>query len=281
MYDHNKKAGNQGDVVKHTALLAAADAIIKASSGDFNYADTFAGYASNTLQSTGEWKKGIGKLDIRWQSGRKCDNVNVTLWRDLWACKPGLLGAVYPGSSLFIYKLCMSKARNFQARLWDTSPAVITQLMETYDNQQVTIYPQSAIPDDFADHKPDLLLIDPPGLRTKSKKQYPDLAELLCFFDKVPNAILWFPITAQGNGSPAPETGPSQKAKCECLSYGLSVTSVRWSNGIRMCGCCLAYRLPNEAAYALQSAVDDVATLMRWENVKHEIPPKKLDQPCE
>lgn len=278
MYDHNKKAGNQGDVVKHTALLAAADAIINASSGDFEYADTFAGYASNTLQSTGEWRYGIGNL---WQSGLSCDNVNITFWHDLWDCKPGLLGSVYPGSSGFILKLCMSKARNFRARLWDTSPVVIAQLMEAYDNQEVTIHPRPAISDDFTDHKPDLLLIDPPGLRTKSKKQYPDLAELLCFFDKVPNTILWFPITAQGKGSPARETGPSEKAKCECLSYGLSVASVRWSNGIRTCGCRLAYRLPSEAAYALQSAVDDVATLMRWENVKHEIPPKKLDQPCE
>lgn len=46
MYDHNEKAGNQGDVVKHTALLAAADALITASVGDFDYADAFAGYPS-------------------------------------------------------------------------------------------------------------------------------------------------------------------------------------------------------------------------------------------
>jgi hypothetical protein len=93
--------------------------------------------------------------------------------------------------------------------------------MEAYDNQEVTIHPRPAISDDFTDHKPDLLLIDPPGLRTKSKKQYPDLAELLCFFDKVSNTILWFSITAQGKGSPARETGPSEKAKCECLTDSL------------------------------------------------------------
>lgn len=266
MYDHNEKAGNQGDVVKHTALLAAADALITASSGDFDYADTFAGYAFNVLQSTGEWRYGIGKL---WQSGSRCDNVNVTFWRDLWDCKPGLLGSAYPGSSLFIFKLCMSKTRNFRARLWDTSPAVIAQLIETYDKQQVMIHPWPAIPDDFKDRKPNLLLIDPPGLRTKSKKQYPDLAELLSFFDMVRNAILWFPMTAQGKGSPAPETKPSLNAKSECLSHGLSVTSVRWSNGVRTCGCRLAYRLPDAASYALRSTVDDVATFMGWD-INHE-----------
>jgi len=260
MYDHNEKAGNQGDVVKHTALLAAADAILKTSRGDFDYADIFAGYAFNLLQSTGEWRYGIRNF----RQSSCSDNPNVTFWRDLWDCKSGLLGSVYPGSSLFIFKLCMSQTRNFRARLWDTSPVVIAQLMEMYDKQQVMIHPRPAIPNDFIDRKPDLLLIDPPGLRTKSKKQYPDLTELLCFFDIVPNVILWFPMTAQGKGSPAPETEPSLEAKNKCINYGLSVVSVRWSNGIRTCGCRLAYRLPSAAECALRSTVEDVATIMGW-----------------
>ena len=78
-------------------------------------------------------------------------------------------------------------------------------------------------------------------------------------------------MTARGRGTPAAETKPSLNAKRECLSRGLRVTSVRWSNGIRTCGCRLAYSLPDEAAYALQSTVDDVATLMGWDaNVRHE-----------
>lgn len=268
MYDHNEKAGNQGDVLKHPALLAAADAIITASSGDFEYADTFAGYAFNPLRSNGEWRYGIGKL--LQTSGS--NNVNVTFWRGLWDCKTALLGSVYPGSSLFIFKLCMYKKRDFRAQLWDTSPAVIKQLMETYDNQQVTIYPRPARADDFADCKPDLLLIDPPGLRTKAKKQYPDLSELLDFFDMAKNSILWFPMTAKGRGTPAPETEPSKKAKRECLSRRLSVTSIRWSNGIRTCGCRLAYNLvANGAVDALRSAVDEVVRLMKWDSiVEHE-----------
>jgi hypothetical protein len=137
--------------------------------------------------------------------------------------------------------------------------------MKTYDEQQVTIHHRPANPEDFKDHEPNLLLIDPPGLRTKSKKQYPDLSELLAFFKVVENVILWIPRTSQGKGSPSPETKPSLDAKNECLSRGLSVTSVRWSNGIRTCGCRLVYRLPEKAAYALQSAVGDVARLMKWE----------------
>jgi 23S rRNA A2030 N6-methylase RlmJ len=269
MYDHNKKAGNQGDVVKHPALIAAAGALIDGCSGTFHYADTFAGYAHNPLKSSGEWRNGIGMLS---KSGRTADNAAVRFWQELWSCKAGLLGSVYPGSSVFILKLCLNKERSLQGRLWDTSPLVIAQLMGLYDGKEASIHPRPADPDDFSNLKPDLLFIDPPGLRTESKKEYPVLAELLRFFDAVKNTILWLPITAQGQGSPAPETEPSRRALFECRAHGLSVTSVRWSAGIRTCGCRLAYRLPSASVSALEAAVNEVAALMGWsgEGVTHD-----------
>jgi 23S rRNA A2030 N6-methylase RlmJ len=269
MYNHNDKAGNQGDVVKHAALIAAGDALITECDGAFQYADTFAGYAYNPLRSDGEWRNGIGVIA---RSGRTSNNSAVNFWRELWSCRPGLRGSVYPGSSIFILKLCLSKGRSLRARLWDTSPAVIAQLMNVYNIDEATIYPRPAKIDDFCNDKPNLLLIDPPGLQTQSKKEYPDLANLLGFFDAVENVILWFPITAQGNGSPAPETEPSKTAKSDCLSRGLWLTSVRWSGGIRTCGCRLAYRLSPNAASKLRTAVDAVSALMNWhkDSVTHE-----------
>lgn len=269
MYDHNDKAGNQGDIVKHTALLAAGDALMADSDGAFQYADTFAGYAYNPLRADGEWRYGLAVIARR---GRTSNNSAVNFWRELWACKPGLRGSVYPGSSLFMLKLCLSKSRPFRARLWDTSPAVVAQLMNAYDINEVTIYPRPARIDDFSNYQPNLLLIDPPGLQTQSKKEYPDLKDLLEFFGSVENVILWFPITAQGAGSPAPETEPSRTARSDCLARGLSLTSVRWSGGIRTCGCRLAYKLSSNAASRLRAAVDDVAALMDWTHgsVVHE-----------
>ena len=272
MYDHNEKAGNQGDVVKHPALIAAADALMVECDGAFQYADTFAGYAFNPLRSDGEWHNGIGVLG---RSGRTSDNPAVSFWRELWSCRAGLRGSVYPGSSVFILKLCLSKDRSFRARLWDTSPAVVAQLMNAYNTDEAAIHPRPAEVGDFSDVKPNLLLIDPPGLRTQSKKECPDLTDLLRFFNVVDNAILWFPITAQGNGSPAPETEPSRMARSDCLARGLWVTSVRWSGGIRTCGCRLAYRLPSTAGRKLRAAVNDVTALMDWNPdwVTHEGPP--------
>ena len=80
-YDHNKKAGNQGDVVKHVAEAAALDSILKGwPSKEFRYADIFAGYALNPLDKGKEWKQGIGKLVGREELTK---NDHVKLWSEL------------------------------------------------------------------------------------------------------------------------------------------------------------------------------------------------------
>lgn len=85
MYDHNIKAGNRGDVVKHTALIAVASELMKRCNGTFRYADAYAGYAYNPLKTNGEWRDGIGVLHdsgfsskIRqWNSGRNFGNARL------------------------------------------------------------------------------------------------------------------------------------------------------------------------------------------------------------
>ena len=156
MYDHGTKAGNEGDVVKHPALIAAADALMAECSGMFEYADTFAGYAFNPLRSDGEWRRGIGVLG---QSNRTSHNSAVSFWRELWTCRAGLRGSVYPGSSVFILKLCLSKGRSFHARLWDISPPVVAQLMNAFNTDEAEIHPRPAEVCDFSAVKPNLLWV--------------------------------------------------------------------------------------------------------------------------
>ena len=262
MYDHNIKAGNQGDVIKHTALIAAASALMKQCCNTFHYSDTFAGYAYNPLMPNGEWRNGIEKF---YNTDKKPQNSAIIFWRELWEYSGNLRGSVYPGSSLFMLKLCLQNGLKFNARLWDISPSVISQLVTFYGYNEVELFPRPAKQEDFIGQKPNLLLIDPPGLWTKTKHEYPKLEELLGFFDKVDNCILWFPMTAQGTGSPAPETKPSREAYDLCLRQeGIDVISVRWSNGIRTCGCHIAHKLQIDANKALMEVVTEVATTMNW-----------------
>jgi len=167
MYDHHEKAGNPGDVIKHVTLIAAANVLMQSSKGSFHYADTYAGYAYNPLKSEGEWRNGISRI---YDGNFPFSNPNVCFWRELWDCNYGLEGSVYPGSSVFIRKLCLKNGVTYRPRLWDVSPPVISQLMTAYGTQEAQIYPRPATLEDFKDFTTDLLLIDPPDFGDVDKQ---------------------------------------------------------------------------------------------------------------
>jgi hypothetical protein len=81
-----------------------------ASEGDFNYADSFAGYAFNPLRSKGEWRYGIGKI---FQSDSIWDDVNVIFWRSLWDCKTEMLGSLIQGPRSSFLNFACSKHATF------------------------------------------------------------------------------------------------------------------------------------------------------------------------
>jgi len=249
MYDHNEKAGNPGDVIKHTALIAAADVIMQNNNQSFQYADTFAGYAYNPIRSKGEWQNGIGNIS---QANIKPSNSAVRFWQSLWQCDEGLPGSVYPGSSTFIRKLCIKNHLSFNATLWDISPTVISQLMQVYGPDEVEIHPRSATLCDFYSVKPDLLLVDPPDLEM--------IDALLPFFSVAAQVIMWLPILIN-NGE---ETHLSKRSFEVCIQTGLPIISVYWPATGKMCGCRLVFKLPVAESNALKNAVFDVADLTGW-----------------
>jgi 23S rRNA A2030 N6-methylase RlmJ len=249
MYDHNIKAGNQGDVIKHIALISAASVLMEKSENIFHYADTFAGYAYNPLKSDGEWPSGIGALH---NSDIISQYSTVKFWQHLWECKVGLRGSVYPGSSLFMLKLCMDKGLTYKARLWDISPTVISQLVTFYDQNEVEILPRPAKEEDFVENKPDLLLIDPPDFR--------DVDRALALFELVENVILWLPVVFT-NGV---ESEASFQAFKKCQNNGLPIVSVSWQSERNTRGCRLVFQLPDEVSRAVKNTTNDTANLMGW-----------------
>lgn len=66
-YDHATKAGNQGDVVKHPALVATLRGLLAEQDGMFRYADTFAGRWDYDLSRSYGWRQGIGVFASSWQ----------------------------------------------------------------------------------------------------------------------------------------------------------------------------------------------------------------------
>lgn len=249
MYDHHVKAGNPGDVIKHVALIAAANVLMQECEGVFYYADTYAGYAYNPLKSEGEWRNGVGVIHT---NDFAFSNHDILFWRELWDCCYGLEGSLYPGSSVFMRKLCMRNRIVFRPRLWDVSPAVISQLMTSYRAEEATVYPRPATMNDFRSDTTNLLLIDPPDFN--------DVDKALCFFDLVENVILWLPTTT-AVGS---ETESSIQAIQKCREKGLKIISASWDGSMNTRGCRLVYHLPDDAEYALVKAVSEVTKFAGW-----------------
>lgn len=265
-YDHHKKAGNQGDVVKHVALLAALDTILRSfGKTDFRYADTFAGYAYSPLIKANEWAEGIGRLV---EKGTQLErNPHTKLWYEWYLRgRPHLLGGVYPGSSLIVNDVCRSHAKQPSLALWDVSPAVIANLMETYHGQGHRIFTRPAKPQDRCVRDADFLFVDPPGASMIKRKGYPHWPRLTEFFEDHDKPILvWLPVILRRkkgkDGEPDQDIEDSKPQRDDALRRGFCATVVRWEAGIRTVGCQLIYRLPVNVENPIRRAVEHIVEL--------------------
>ncbi len=255
VYDHHKKAGNQGDVIKQVALIAALDKVLDEHRAlTFCYADIYAGYAHNPLIKGNEWKHGIGKL---WRRQKADNNQHTAMYSKWYLSRPQLVGGMYPGSSLIASDMCASKGKNVSLSLWDNSPSVIADLSKVFHGQGHSIFSRPADLDDSEVQSAHFLLIDPP-----SKDDY---GSSIRGFLKRPNqaVLLWLPVNAIAK-TPPREDKESARIREDVRSLGFAVTKVRWYKGGRTIGCQLVYRLRRKATRALRSAIEQVVRIAGW-----------------
>ena len=258
VYDHHKKAGNQGDVVKHIALIAALDKVLHNHRGPvFRYADTFAGYAHNPLIRGYEWKQGIGKL-FREQGLDK--NEHTALYERWYLTRPQLLGGMYPSSSLIAADMAAWKKKKIKLCLWDTSEFVIADLNKVFFGQGQSIFDKPASPNQKEVRSADFLLIDPPD---GTKQTWGLICQFLANRNRA--VLIWLPVNANTRKKPPDEHKQSESSRNSARGLDCHVTKVRWRLGGRMIGCQSIYRLPAEAKIALRRAVEHVASILGWE----------------
>jgi 23S rRNA A2030 N6-methylase RlmJ len=267
VYDHHKKAGNEGDVVKHVALIAALDVVLEEwlnrfpryEPFKFKYADTFAGYAYNPLVPGNGWEDGIKKFHDIFRQHPPDNKTHVARWNNWYvSARPQLLGGVYPGSSLIAADLCAEKNVSVRISLWDTCPKVIQNLESVFGGQGHAIHHRAASISEEEVDSADFLFIDPPD------NKWTEIRE---FVQKGQSALLWLPVCVNTQSKPPPESKRSVQAREEARKEGCSVTKVRWKKGGRgMVGCQLIYRMSKDAIVALRDAVECVvrAAGERW-----------------
>jgi len=272
-YDHHEKAGNRGDVVKHVALLAALDTFLQHFQRDsFEYADTFAGYAYSPLIKGNEWKDGIGT--VFGKGGELKENPHTKLWYEWYLQgRPQLIGGVYPGSSLIANDVCRLHKKQPSLALWDVSPEVIANLMQTYSPSGHRIYCRPATLASRAVQSSDFLFIDPPGLKTGRNRKYPSWESLRPFLKCREGQIvlMWLPVKAvtRRNGvpiQPPEEDQASITAGNEAVKCGCQTLHARWADGGRTIGCLLITNATKCMWAAVEAAVKHVVKVANWQS---------------
>ena len=283
-YDHHQKAGNQGDMVKHVALLTVLDCLLKTRQQSvFCYADVFAGYASNILSQGGEWRRGIEGIVARDRSADRghvslTNNPHTRLWWTWYlAAHAQLEGQSYPGSSLLATHVCRAHNVTPHLRLWDISESVITNLQATYRKSCHQIFDRPAEPGEDAVRSADFVFVDPPGLRSPHQRTYPDWCMLQDYLTKRRAGqvvLMWLPVSAVTSpnveGRMVPLTPPgedaaSQIARAFANERGFSTLRVRWGAGRPTIGCVLiAAGLEPEVWTLVREAVDCLVAVAGW-----------------
>lgn len=259
-YDHNKKAGNQGDICKHPALIAALDeTVVRTAQSPFRYADIFAGYAVNPLLKGNEWRFGIGKVCGPYLLK---GNKHVALWAKWAGLKDApYVGGVYPGSAWFARKVCVARGGKVELSLWETGTEPFNSLKKAFSRGH-HIFNRAATPNDTAVKNADFVFIDPPD-----KTHWPHICDLVRSLDENNQSLLiWLPVGVNTTKTPVEEdscSGTCRKKALEDLRLG--VTKIRWNSGGRTIGCQLFYYRRNSVATkALRSAVEEIVAHAKW-----------------
>lgn len=246
-YDHNTKAGNEGDVVKHVALVAAIGSIARDAATPFTFADAFAGYGWNPLERGTEWRRGIGRFESLTSA-----RTPALHWYLEHVVQPALAEGRYPGSSTIARTRSESPGTPTRLHLWDTSATAVADLRATHEG--ATIEHRAAHPAEVAAAAPTLLLVDPPGIRSDAHPEWPDWEFLQALMLSSPSFLVWLPLSAADDGG----------VVTQAHHFGYETTRVVYKDTGSTIGCQLLSRLPEPAAEAMRAAVGEACRLMQW-----------------
>lgn len=254
-YDHRLKAGNEGDLPKHVALVAALDMLCASHQGrPFFYVDAYAGFFGSRLRRGAEWSRRVGRLNSRTAHRR---NRHVARFIDWYFSRPNLTGSIYPGSAMIATDVAALYGLRLRAVLADTYPPALADLrLYCKGVKEGPIQPKSSL------RRADLIFLDPPGIESATHPEYPTWQSIRDMVALESNLLLWLPVAGISKGRLA-DVSLSQCR--ELRELGCGVTRVVWRlKGFRTVGCLLAYRLPTAAARALRSATSAAIRSLGW-----------------
>lgn len=239
----------------------------------FRYADTFAGYAWNPLadQKGQEWKQGIHELVKKRE--RFGENPDILHWANNYLSSDDLVGTKYPGSSVLVRDILKARGVRFRLSLWDIGDDPARSLKAEYGDE-ASVYQRPAQPDEDDVQSADFLFIDPPGLKTKSKREYPPWQEIKKFLplkDSNQFFMMWLPIKAVTMRNKIPLKPPgedllSDKVRDDVTELGFTVLKVRYLPSGRTIGCQIIHNFSGDVAKRISEAVSTVVSIAGWQD---------------
>lgn len=263
-------AGNEGDVVKHPALLALLRSVLESGPGPFLYADAYAGFGSYKLPPDGKWRTGIARINVAAATQLASTSAVGTWCASYLGDAPLGVGSTYPGSCRIAKDEASALGVRLQVAAWDTSGAPLKSLASEIHGARM--YSRPATPSDPDIRNADLLFVDP-----WSNSDWPLVRTLMGAAQR--NVLVWMPLYPAGSGSekgvkrtPAmkAEAKTSRTIRAAAIELGFDVTRVQWdfdpTSTRDMIGCQLLFRAVSDplGARAVQRAVDESAGLMGW-----------------
>ncbi len=237
-YDHTKKAGNEGDVVKHAVLARLVDRLsARPRTEPFFYAESHCGRAMYPLRSGGEWERGIkvfaqsAILEGARQSWTDKHSSTPALpalrpYAELFP-EPATAGIAYPGSSMVVFRILTGKAGPFRFQLWDMDEEVCIDLFRAYPQwAQVSICRGNGLDGVKRLRHADLALIDPFSLENELDGVLSTLQTLSHphVQSRTTPFLCWTPLVKTPQGLEA-----SQRFFAETKGRGYFVDRVWWA----------------------------------------------------
>lgn len=198
-YDHSRKIGNQGDIVKHALLHNCVLHLVQklASDSSFVYAESHTGRACYILPEGGEWKHGLGLLSSKTNDARSVHSRIEEYFRSSLSSRMKV-GQQYFGSSNIVFRCLRSTSHKFRFELHETDVHAYDDLKRYYAPwlSDICLHNHDGYEGLSGLSSATLVLIDPPSLEVQ--KIVNCIKRLQ---EKNISYICWTPRNSSSNGN--------------------------------------------------------------------------------
>ncbi|MEW4490750.1 23S rRNA (adenine(2030)-N(6))-methyltransferase RlmJ [Thalassoglobus sp. JC818] len=258
-YDHSKKIGNQGDVIKHACWVSLLVYALN-QNPDGIVADIHAGRREYELPQTGEWKNGIGKLAELIHEHSPLSSV-LESYAGKFIAKDLAAGSRYFGSCGISQELIRNAGTNAQLWLCDTNEEVTKALIESFAGSSNVSVRNT---DGYSlcmelDTNVTAVLIDPPSIETEQT-----VAAIEHLNKYQIQFLCWMPRTSKYDRKEkrATEAGTSLDFITRCRGVA-TVHTVQWYKfGHRTPGCTLA--VSKHHPDTIKPVLSELCNILGW-----------------